>query len=452
MRKRIITASVIAGTLLLNGNAQAATNAELEQRIKELEQQVNLLTRKQEVTEEVYTADKAKAATTGTVKAGPDGFSISSADKTAELKFKLESQFDGRFYRDDQQAKDTWLVRTLRPTIEGKIGDVAWRVTPELANDSANLVDGYVDWTLPTKDFTGPDPVVFRGGQFKGPVGLERLQSNTALMFLERAFPTELVPNRDRGVALYSNVLDKRLSLELAATNGTADGRDATTTDFDGEPEFNARVFFEPVPGIGFGVAGTHGTKDSANDLRAASSTNNQAFLPRYRSPAQNTIFQYGSDAVADGDHDRFTPQAYAYVGPFGAMAEYVESQQQVGLKGVSDNITNKAAQVSAVWAITGEDETYKSILKPANDRYGAWEVALRWSTLEIDDNAFDLGFADITKSVKEADEWAVGVNWLVTQNLKFMTNYTDTTFDGGAKGGDRPDEKVVSARMQLAY
>ncbi len=459
MRKLLkITAGVIAGTLL-SGTASAATaaptTAELEQRIEELEQMVRLLGRKQEVSEEVYVADKAKAAApgVGTVKAGPDGFALTSADKTAEIKFRGLMQFDGRFGIDDDKDNDTFLFRRLRPTIEGKIGDFAWRITPEFANDDADLVDGYIDWNFPVQ----PQNALFRAGQFKAPVGLERLQSGSAITFLERAFPTELLPNRDRGLGLYTYQFDKRLALELAVTNGTADGRDATNTDFDGEPEANARIFFEPVPGIGFGIAGTHGEKISDNDTRTASSSNNQAFLPRYRSPAQNTIFQYNTGANADGDHTRFTPQAYAYIGPFGVMAEYAESTQEVGYATEtedfgSDNFTNKAAQITGVWAITGENETYKGILKPINS-YGAWELALRYSTLEVDDNIFDLGFSDPAKNVQKAEEAAFGVNWTVNQNVKVLTNYTYTQFDGGAaNGGDRPDEKVFSTRLQLNY
>ena len=235
MRKlRTITAGVIAGTLL-SGTASAATNAELEQRIEELEQMVRLLSRKQEVSEEVYVADKSQGRRPGlgTVKAGPDGFALVSADKTAELKFRGLMQFDGRFGIDDDKDNDTFLFRRLRPTIEGKIGDFAWRITPEFANDDADLVDGYIDW-----NFAGAAVErAIRAGQFKAPVGLERLQSGSAIVFLERAFPTELLPNRDRGLGLYTYLFDKRLALELAVTNGTADGRDATNVDFDGEPE-----------------------------------------------------------------------------------------------------------------------------------------------------------------------------------------------------------------------
>ena len=37
-------------------------------------------------------------------------------------------------------------------------------------------------------------------GKFKVPVGLERLESATDIRFIERGFPTSLVPNRDLGV------------------------------------------------------------------------------------------------------------------------------------------------------------------------------------------------------------------------------------------------------------
>ena len=88
MRKTLpIAAGLIAGSLL-SGAAGAATTEELERRIQELEQTVRLLNRKQEVSEEIYVADKSRAATAGTVKAGLDGFALVSPDKQAELKLR----------------------------------------------------------------------------------------------------------------------------------------------------------------------------------------------------------------------------------------------------------------------------------------------------------------------------------------------------------------------------
>jgi len=444
MRKTLpIAAGLVAGTLL-SGAAAAETQAQLEQRIQELEKTVRLLSRKLEVSEEVYTADKAKAAPNGRVKAGPDGFSLVSADGQSELKFRGLLQFDGRFGIEDYKDSDTFLFRRVRPTLEGKIGKAAFRITPEFADDDADLVDGYIDYSLTPNN-------VLRAGQYKPSISLERAQSASALAFMERAFPTELAPNRDRGVWVYSAAFDKRLNLEFAVTNGTPDGRNATNSDVDGEQELNGRIFFEPRPGIGIGVAGTSGEKFAKNDTRAASSSNANAFLPRYRSPAQQQIFNYVSNAFADGDHTRISPQAYAYIGPFGLMAEYIESSQDVGLAKITHEFTNQAAALTGIWAITGEDESYKGI-KPARPG-GAWELALRWSTLDIDEDAFDLKFADPAKVVKSAEELGLGLNWTITQNLKAYANYTFTTFDGGAPNGeDRDTEKAFFTRLQLNY
>lgn len=445
MRRALPLAVTLAAGIAGSGQAAAAaTTEQLEQRIADLERTIRVLSRKLEVADEVYVADKAKSATNGRVKASLDGFSLVSPDSQAEIKLRGTVQFDGRAGIEDDRDADTWLFRRVRPTIEAKLGKAALRITPEFAQDDADLVDGYIDWTLPA-NFT------LRAGQFKPSTSLERLQSASALVFNERAFPTELAPNRDRGVMLYSNWLDRRLNLEFGLTNGAPDGQNATNSDVDGEQELNARAFFEPVPGIGFGVAGTHGEKFSKNDIRSASTSNVNAFLPRYRSPGQLQIFNYKSGAYADGDHTRITPAAYAYVGPFGVMAEYITSEQDVGLAGVTETFTNEAAQVTGVWSITGEDQGYKGI-KPAGP-YGALELALRWSHLEIDDEAFDLRFADPAVSVSEADQWSVGLNWTITQNLKAYTSYSVTQFaDGKAGGEDRDDEKVVFTRLQLNY
>jgi phosphate-selective porin OprO/OprP len=132
-------------------------------------------------------------------------------------------------------------------------------------------------------------------------------------------------------------------------------------------------------------------------------------------------------------------------------MAEYISSEQDVALGAVGETFTNEAAQITGVWSITGEEQSYKGI-KPAGPN-GAWELALRWSHLDTDDDAFDLGFADPSVSVTEADQFSIGLNWTVTPNLKAFTSYSQTSFDGGAPGGeDRDDEKIVFTRLQLNY
>ena len=46
-------------------------------------------------------------------------------------------------------------------------------------------------------------------------------------------------------------------------------------------------------------------------------------------------------------------------------------------------------------------------------------------------------GFADITKSARRASAWAVGLTWYLNRNVKYVLNYEQTSFRGGAALGD---------------
>lgn len=63
-----------------------------------------------------------------------------------------------------------------------------------------------------------------QAGKFKEPVGLERLQSGRKLLFVERGYPTPLVPNRDVGVQVQGDLLGRSLSYAAGVFNEVADG------------------------------------------------------------------------------------------------------------------------------------------------------------------------------------------------------------------------------------
>ena len=109
-------------------------------------------------------------------------------------------------------------------------------------------------------------------------------------------------------------------------------------------------------------------------------------------------------------------------------------------------------------WLVTGEDATYtnvkpKNFFVPSARKWGAVQVVARVNRLRVDDATFSGGYADITRSVRRASAWAVGVNWIWNQNLKYVLDYEQTRFRGGAAGGaDRPTEKSVQTRLQLSF
>jgi phosphate-selective porin OprO and OprP len=379
------------------------------------------------------------------------GASVRSADGSVQLKLGVLAHADHRsFIGDDARPQnDGFLWRRIRPTLEGNWGDlVAFRLTPELAGDSATILDAYVDLRF------APAATV-RIGKVKGPVGLERLQGAAAMALVERGFPTELAPNRDIGVQLQGTLADSRASYIAGVYNGAPDGRDTPGSNPDDDVEFAGRLFFEPwkggdgaLSGLGFGIAGSTGDKHGSGN----------GFLPRYRTPGQATFFNLRASVAADGRHVRWSPQAYWYAGPFGLLGEYIRSEQDVleTAGGGRASLEHRAWQLVGSWVLTGEPAGYRGVtpnrvFTPGGAGWGAFEIVARYGRLDVDGRAFPL-FADPDASASSASAWSLGMNWYLNRNLKLVANYTHAAFDGGAPAGDREDEKTFFTRAQFAF
>ncbi len=414
----------------------------------ELDQRLRVVERRQELDAE---ADAGKAASAPVLSLNEKGLSVKSPAGDFEVKLRGLVQADARYFDGDTAAAqtDTFLFRRIRPTLEGSWGKLlGFRLTPEFAGDSATIVDAYVDLKF--------DPrATVRFGKLKGPVGLERLQGGGATAFIERGFPTELAPNRDLGVQLQGEFAGPGLSYALGVFNGAPDGRDAATTNAEGDFELAGRVFLEPwknsanaLSGLGVGIAASRGDKHGSG--------NN--FLPRYRTPGQVQFFNYRSTVLADGEHLRVSPQAYYYGGRFGLLGEYISSRQQVRAgNGTHADLENTAWQVTAGIVLTGEDASYRGVLKPNNTfaiggpGWGAFEVVGRYGRLDIDDDAFPL-FADPNAASAAARSWGIGLNWYLNANFKLVANYARTAFDAAPGITPRNDEEIVITRAQFSF
>lgn len=418
---------------------------QLEKKIEELDQRVRVTDRLREIKEE-EAASKAKGATIVTSNAA-DGFSIRSGDGNFVLKVGGYMQVDGRFFPDnDSPANDTFLLRRIRPDFRGTLFKyVDFRLLPDFGQGTTTIFDAYVE----LKYFPR---AALRAGKFKPGLGLERLQSATDLWFVERGLPTNLVPNRDVGFQIAGDVIKNRISYSAGVFNGTADGGSADFAAGEGR-EAVARVFLtpwkpnakHPLSGLGFGIAGSTGDQS-------------HGALPTVRSASQNTLFSYSSGVIAAGDRNRFSPQGYYFWGPFGVLGEYVRSQQKFRLgQGPVVELGQSAWQVAAALVVTGEKKSYQGItpkknFDPHSHGWGALELDFRTGQFDADPAAFRNGLATLTKSAKQAREWAGGANWYLNRSVKIMVDYAQTSFSGGAATGDRPDEKVVLSRFQVAF
>jgi phosphate-selective porin OprO/OprP len=469
--------------------------------VEKLTRKVNTLERKLEVQDEVTAGNFQKLPV---FDAGADGFKITSQDKKHQVRIRGAVQTDARFFLDNNgrtgstptpQGPDSLLVRQARVWLEGYFfKDLYFKIMPDFAASSNILPDAYLDYAYVPQ-------ASLLVGKFKPSISLERLQGDADTVFMERAFPANLAPNRDVGIQLHGSFAKPGYKVETVAgpidatnaftyqigvTNGTGDSgspnNSGAPTGGDNK-EIDGRLFAHPfqhtgyswLEGFGLGVAGSF------------SSPNHQALNTNLQRTAlgQSQFLDYSSAGgkttagvvTSHGAASRIYPQAYWYAGPFGLMGEYVASTQHLNgtlAKAVNNNITqtNSAFQIQGSYVVTGEDNTFAGVkpmrnFDPLNGSWGALQLATRWSELSVDSDTFKL--LDPTKSASKATSWTLGANWFLNRNATIRLDYENVSFNGGSATsattgsgtiarpyvyhvGNRPSEQVFATRFQLSF
>jgi len=419
-----------------------------DERLAELEQKIKALERQSEIQKE-QGVEKAKTNPVVTANTR-EGFSIKDPNGEFILKLRGYVQADSRSVSGKTSNNDdTFLLRRVRPIFEGTVSKyIDFRIMPDFGSGKTELQDAWLDLKYIPE-------AKLQIGKFKEPFGIERLQSGTDTLFVERGLPNNLAPNRDIGAAFHSDLFNGKLSYAAGIFNGVPDGG-SLDSDIDNNKEFAGRIFVNPfkggdiglLEGFGAGFALTTGNKNGVGP----SST----YLPTYKTPGQSTFFSYHSDVFADGRHTRYSPQTYYSYGSFGLLGEYVLSQQQVVRGANTEKLSNDAWQIAASYVLTGEAASYKGVVpkenfNPQKGNWGALEVVGRVGDLNIDNDAFPT-FADAAKSAKSAKSWGAGLNWIWNKNVKWMIDYDQTRFTGGDPTGHREKENAILVRSQISF
>ena len=429
-----------------------STPPSLEQRVDQLDQEIKILQRLREIAaDSAAAAAKDKQSATANAK---DGFSLKSADGKYSLRFRGYIQSDARFYPSSEAIPtvDNLLIRRARPILEAAVGRYfEFRLMPDFGGASPAIYDAYWDGKF-APQFT------VRAGKFKPPLGLERLQSATDIMFAERGLPTNLVPSRDIGLQLAGDISEGLFAYQIGIFNGVADLANGGD-DLSDAKDFAGRIFIQPFKSgsfrpLGVGIAASTGFERGNTTATA---------LPSYRTPGQNTLFRYNTststpanNVYADGKRQRIAPQGYYYTGPLGVLGEYVISRNEVNRAGAIATLEHTAWQTSGSFFLTGEKNSFRSPMPKhpfdlKEGGLGAVELVARYGELSLDEASFPT-YATITSSVQKAKAAGVGINWHFTRQVKVGLDYERTTFTGGAATGDREPESAVIGRFQTAF
>jgi phosphate-selective porin OprO/OprP len=85
---------------------------------------------------------------------------------------------------------------------------------------------------------------------------------------------------------------------------------------------------------------------------------------------------------------------------------------------------------------------TPKANFHPTEGGWGAWEIGLRYSTIDLSDGAINGG---------EADNITVGLNWYLNPNVRWMANYVYSDVENREDVSD-DDLNIVQTRFQIDF
>lgn len=470
LRTVLAAVALFTGVNALRAQSSSDDIAALREQIRQLDQKLRVLERKQEVKDE----DAAAAAKTAAkVSVTDKGVTLASGDGANSLRIRGLVQGDSRWFFDsDINNNDTFLIRRARIILEGTFSKIfQYQLVPEFGgttgNGSLTLLDANITVALK------PEFQV-KVGRFREPVGLEQLQSDAVAFFAERSVVSQFVPNRDIGVQIGGDLLGGTLSYAAGVFDGVPDGAsNATNSDFNNKKDFAARLFAQPfkndhdspLAGLGFGIAGSIGKQNGASGgLTGGYKTGGQETFFKFRTAVAGDPTTF--DTVAKGDVTRISPQANYYVGPFGIEAEYVVSSVDVVNGTNKQSLHNQAWQVAAGYVLTGEKAGYTGVVPNTNldlsaGTWGAFEVVARVSGVDIDDNAFkggSLSPASKNNSAEGLTSYDVGLNWYLSKTVRASFDYFHTQFDlvPGATPAKTAviakDENALVTRLQLTF
>lgn len=344
-------------------------------------------------------------------------------------------QTDYRYYNESERADNRFDIRRAQVELTCHFNDwLKLNVEYELKNDVADrLMDTFAEISF--------NDQAIRIGHFKKPFSLEFQTSDSEIYFAERSMGSFLSPVRDVGAMISGSLLNHHIYYATGLFN--ADGEDtAGSGDDQDDPEVIGRLVVSPFAGADdtdwlknfqFGGSATY-AKINLSDLSLTVKSAGMVDTSR-------NIYKLGHDTkfgvIQDVD-DRWrigAEAAWAWKS-LACQAEYIRltytSLKPAGSKAQDADFSSW--YVSMLYFVTGEQLTFsKGVMDPfppknpfnvSAGNYGAFGIAARYDHFEGDKDWINpAAFV----SVRHADSFSLGLNWILLPMQRILLDYTYT-------------------------
>ena len=390
---------------------------------------------------------KTKSKKGLTIDTSGGGIKIKSGEQKFAIGGRLMLDYDSMDsgHQTENKSFSDMEWRRTRINIKGSANKHwSYKATYDFNSekDTANLDEGYVKYDT-KKGFT------ITAGKTKADMMLEQRTSSKWISTVERGLLNAMnekvnylvgKPGDGAGVKLGFYDKESRISAAISVF-------DAYKNDSDDDNDMilhsTARLNYSPKMGkneyahfgVSYGMADYKGETSKA-ELQLGIHQGDKTLL---------------ADAAA-GDITNLGIEAAYVNGPFSVQAEYFDNETELedGTKGFEWD--GYYGQISYV--LTGETRGYKwkgakfDKIKPKG-KMGAVELVLRYEDISVDDP--DEG--TVVANKVDLDRTVIGVNWYVTNTVKFMANYSSVSMDNEVNpGGTTDDLDSFQLRAQYAF
>ncbi|KAB7738774.1 porin [Parvibaculum sedimenti] len=383
---------------------------------------------------------------------------VQSPDGRFSLGLRGLGQFDNAYYDQDDSASRLSSAnggalssgsnfRRAQLGIQGKLfGDWSYLFNYDFGGSSGNEQQGRVQAVYAQYD--GLAPFALRVGAYPPPANIEDGTASGDTIFLERNAPAEIArgiagsDGRDAITALYTG---GKLYAALSLTGGKV----ADSNTYAGEQ----RAVLGRVSDLFY----------SDNDWRLLAGVNGSyVFTP----PFTNTVGPNGAHTITFSTSPELTVDdtgtklvstgainaEHAYHWGVEGAAQWRSLYGQAGYFGygidrVATGLSNPNFDgwyLQGTWVLTGERRGYSAAngaftspkpsvpLSLKGGGWGAWELAARYSDLDLNYHEGQIGSAMPADGVRGGEQkiWTAGINWYPNSLLRFALDYQHVSVD----------------------